>query len=332
MGVCPAILPHHLKAMHARGLDDETIRTAGIYSEADKTKLASILGHNALPVKCEAIVIPYSGIDGGQTDTRGSGRTTRGCWPKSRSSMNPRGIVETSVLPAWRARTAGDMGQDIIITEGRIQGPGINPERFCVHRIRGGVRLGREKSRVASSSWSASRGRGEASISRMTVTSPTNPMCRTQKPVLAAHLANRGAIVKVLRIPAGPPNAAGKATKLGLDDYLATQDDPKRAMTGIARQRRGSATAKGNRGTGEGKRNATRRARARHSLTSTKLDGVARLRFWRGHWHYWEGGAYRAHQEDEVRMSGWNRLLMKKFYGIAQSSYRERPGNGQNRR
>ena len=134
---------------------------------------------------------------------------------------------------------------------------------------------------------------------------------------LAAHFANRGAIVKVVRIPAGPPDAAGKPTKYGLDDYLAVQADPKKAMRelldkaeeppppdSIIVKEAGCAI------------DSTIEGPA--FVESTKIDGLPRLRFHRCTWLYYQGGAYRQHQPAEVR-ARLVAYLMRNYFKIAQS-------------
>ena len=49
------------------------------------------------------------------------------------------------------------------------------------------------------------------------------PEVRKAESALAQALSRAGAVVKVVQLPAGPPNAEGNATKQGLDDYLVRE-------------------------------------------------------------------------------------------------------------
>ena len=75
------------------------------------------------------------------------------------------------------------------------------------------------------------RGKTGRSTSFSIATLRTNEDVQDAEARLAAHLKNRGAKVKVCRIPEGPAGADGKPTKQGIDDYVvACQADKIKAI------------------------------------------------------------------------------------------------------
>src|SRR5262245_3072449 len=60
----PHLLPVHLKELRASGLNDDTIRDAGLYSERDHVKLAVITGKAYAKKRGDALVLPFRDPDG----------------------------------------------------------------------------------------------------------------------------------------------------------------------------------------------------------------------------------------------------------------------------
>ena len=131
----------------------------------------------------------------------------------------------------------------------------------------------------------------------------TNPDVQAAESQLAALLKSCGAIVKVVRLPEGEPGADGKPVKVGLDDFLVAcaskglnlagerkllnaAEEPEEVDGGTLKQPAGAIDAV---------------PEAADYLASTELDGVPRLRFWRGTWLGWRHGAYREIPPSEVR-------------------------------
>ena len=231
------LLPHHVTVLRARGISDETAIAANLHTEADKIKLASILDRKYCPFKSAAIVIPYSNLDGQNGYARvrpDNPRKNKDKKPiKYESPVGRRGY---SLLPARRGGTGARHRAGPHRLRRRIQGPTSTQHGFpCIGLV--GV-----------FGW-AEKNKGEALLPEMEhipwqgrqvyiaydsdITD--KPDVQDAESRLAAHLTNRGAIVKVVRIPAGPPDAKGQPTKLGLDDYLVRQDDPEKGNAGIAR-------------------------------------------------------------------------------------------------
>jgi putative DNA primase/helicase len=112
---------------------------------------------------------------------------------------------------------------------------------------------------------------------------------------LAQALQAKGAIVRVVRLPPGPPDADGKPTKVGLDDFLvahgleafrallAQAQPPSRPIFHVI----------------EADDDPHRLAEMVLSQTATAQGRV--WRYWRAEWHRWDGGAYRRTEEKELR-------------------------------
>jgi putative DNA primase/helicase len=123
----------------------------------------------------------------------------------------------------------------------------------------------------------------------------TNEDVQSAESRLAVLLKNRGAKVRVCRIPEGPAAADGKPTKQGLDDFVVAQVaagvDPKKAIRELL-----DAAEEPTPPTAIEMKMPAKHADAGHEadcfLTKIEQDGLPKLRFWRGSWIYWMKNAY----------------------------------------
>ena len=131
----------------------------------------------------------------------------------------------------------------------------------------------------------------------------TKPDVQDAESRLAAHLAARGATVKVVRLPQGEPGADGKPVKVGLDDFLVMHGNngpmDLRALLNAAEQP--SPPEAGTMKQAAGEIDAVPEAASFLALTWREKETVPRLRFWRGTWLWWQYGAYREMPPSEVR-------------------------------
>jgi putative DNA primase/helicase len=129
----------------------------------------------------------------------------------------------------------------------------------------------------------------------------TNANVRRAESHLAEALASRGATVRVVRLPPGPPDAEGKPGKVGLDDYLVAHGaDAFRGLLAAGTEppppeRRGTPGQ-----VREAADDPHRLARLYLDQHCRHADGLT-LRFYREEWHRWYGSAYRTVPEKELR-------------------------------
>ena len=152
---------------------------------------------------------------------------------------------------------------------------------------------------------------------------------------LAAHLKQRGAIVKAVRLPAGEPGPDGKPTKMGLDDFLVACQAKGLEPAGELRKLLNAAEDPTPPDAGSMKQPASTIDAVSDAvafLAATEREGVPRLRFWRGTWLYWRNGAYRETPPSEVRGEVVDHLD-RDFFKLRQSAVgnvldglRARPG------
>ncbi|TXT21170.1 MAG: hypothetical protein FD138_4088, partial [Planctomycetota bacterium] len=103
-------------------------------------------------------------------------------------------------------------------------------------------------------------------------------------------LLERGAVVRLVRLPNGPPDATGKPTKVGLDDYLVAHSaDEFRELLKSAQLLR----PKGNLTIEEA-------ADDPHRLARIVVREFPNLRYWRGEFYRYSGQCYRRLPPDEV--------------------------------
>lgn len=312
----PNIMPHHLAKLRSSGLRDEIIQAAGIYSESDKNKLATILDTKRCPFKSAALVLPYVDADGHNGYARVRPDSPRLSQKKPVKYESPRGRRNQVYLPPGVAKVLPDAAQELLTTEGELKALAATQEGFpCIGLV--GVFGWKEKHREAllpdleRIEW---KGRRVFIVFDSDIAD--KPGVQDAESRLAAQLQNRGAIVKVVRIPQGEHDKDGKPTKQGLDDYLVTQPDPKRAMRELLDAAEDP--------TPPDAESVKRPAKEMDSTTEgpaflekTRLDGVFALRFWRGSWHHYARGAYRERQPAEVR-SKLVQHLMQDFFALGQ--------------
>jgi putative DNA primase/helicase len=126
----------------------------------------------------------------------------------------------------------------------------------------------------------------------------TNENVQDAEARLAAHLANRGAKVRVVRIPEGPPGPDGKPSKVGLDDFIVAQgigalrkllDEAEEPTPPSAINMKAPAS------------DIDAVPEAGSFLETTKSGGLLQLRFWKGSFWRWSRGAYAELPLAEVR-------------------------------
>ncbi|RIK75384.1 MAG: hypothetical protein DCC68_21280 [Planctomycetota bacterium] len=297
------LFPNHRAELAASGLTDETIAAAGIHSESDTLRLARILGWDKWPKKRgAAIVFPYYDADGAngyhqvkpdspRTDSKG--KPVKYESPKGQSPRLyvPPGVPSKLDSPeAWLVITEG-IKKALAATQAGFPCLGLAGVS-SIYRDKRSCRLLPELERIA---W-----KGRKVFIAFDSDATDKPEVADAERQLAAKLAAMGAVVKVIRIPAGPAGDDGEPVKQGIDDFLvshgaaefhklreeAVDPDPPKDDDGkvSAQSLEPAATGKA-------------------FLETGKVDGLYRLRFYRGGFVIWSKGRYIDVLPSEVRGS-----------------------------
>jgi len=317
------LLPHHYAELRRSGLTAETIQAAGIYSETAATKVAALLDSKNFPPRClPAMVFPFRNSDGrnGYCRIRPDHPRTSGGKPVKYES--PRGQPNQVYLPPRVAEVLSDPTCELLITEGERKALAAMQAGFPCIGLVGvfGWKQGNKETLLPALERIAWHGRNVRIVFDSDIAD--KPEVQDAENRLAAHLTNRGAIVKAVRIPPGKPGANGKPEKVGLDDFLVSAvakglnpagelrrlldhaEDPKPPEGGQLKQRASEIDAV---------------PEAAAFLAATERDGVPQLRFHRGGWWNYRAGAYREMQPSEVRGELVD-YLDKRYYRLTQAA------------
>lgn len=286
------LLPHHEEDLRSSGLTDETIEAAGIYSEEDRNKLAVMLNRKSYPQKHgAALVFPFRDEAGTVVLNRVKPTHPPKKNGKVKSKyMAPTGQAVRAYFPPDVFRLLDNPECDLLVTEGEKKALKATQEGFptigltgctCWH-VAHSTRLLPDLERIK---W-----KGRKVFIVFDSDSVTNPLVRADESQLAAALIERGAKVKIVRLP-------GDDGKVGLDDFLvaygpgefkklleeAEDPEPPDTEMRVPANQADPATE------------------ARIIRGKWRKDGHDRLRFWRGEFHLHTGGRYVPVADEEMR-------------------------------
>lgn len=311
------ILPHHLKELRTSGLNDETIKAAGIYSETDQAKLALMLNWSGIPKRLgAAIVFPFRKLDGTNGFHRikpDNPRKSKGKQIKYESPIgHPNGVY---FPPGVADRLTSNKSGRVLITEGEKKSLAANQAGFaCIGLVgvMGWKPKGKERllPELEAIEWS---GRPVYIAFDSDITEKEQVQDAESR--IAAQFKNRGANVRVLRIPDGPSGEDGKPTKMGLDDFLLAHGAV--ALEKLIENSQEPTAPEGI----ETKQPANQLDPATEAaafLSSVKVDGVYKLRYWRGAWWRWVKGRYEEVPNAEVRAAVVE-FLNDRCYGLGMN-------------
>ena len=295
------LLGHHLAELRRSGLTDDTIRAAGIHSETQPVNLATLLDWKKFPSKsCPAIVFPFIDAEGRNGYSRIKPDRPRVSGGKHVKYESPKGQPNQIYLPPTVAEVLSDPSRELLLTEGEKKSLCATQHGFhCIGLV--GVLGWKEKGReslLPSLERIAWKNRPVYIVFDSDIV--TNENVQDAEARLAIHLKNRGAIVKVCRIPEGSVGVDGKAAKQGLDDYAVAAGDPIKAIRDLLNAAEEPTPPNAI----EMKAVAKQLDPGREAgifLKRTEQDGVPRLRFWRGGWVYHTHAAYAEISPAEAR-------------------------------
>ena len=299
------ILPHHVAELRKSGLSDETIAAAELYSETSVVKVKALLETKTFPSRClPGLVFPFTNAEGknGYCRIRPDHPRTSGGRPVKYES--PRGQPNQIYLPPGVAAVLDDVSRELLISEGERKALAAMQAGFPTIGLVGvyGWKAGKKETLLPSLERIAWQKRPVFVVFDSDIADKLEVQDAESR--LAAHLAARGAVVRVVRLPQGEPGPDGKPVKVGLDDYLvACQARGLDLAQEVRKLLNAAEEAKPPEG-GKLKQAATEIDSVPEAATFLKLsekDGVPRLRFWRGTWLFWRHGAYREIPPSEIR-------------------------------
>jgi hypothetical protein len=230
------LLPQHLADLRRSGLSDQQIAACGFYSISDPREIAEHLGwdgkmYTTAVVGARALgpclAIPFFGADGNYTGyTRlkpDKPRTDKNGKPIRYES--PRGKPNRAFFPPQTRAILADPSKPLLVCEGEKKAARADQScLWCVGLVGvwGWMKRREDKSTprkliedLANIPW-----QGRLVFLVFDSDLASNEDVRWAEYHLARVLAKKGATVKVVRLPPGPPDENGRATKCGLDDFL----------------------------------------------------------------------------------------------------------------
>ncbi len=306
------LFPNHWLDLKASGLTLETIRKAGIYSEAKHERLALALNRKKWPRKWgPGLVFPYFDMDGNRVQSHvkpDNPPTDRNGKPKK--YLHPSGGDVRVYIPVDVRPVAVDPKRELLVTEGEKKAEAGTQEGFSTIGLAGVEGWHKQRSSALLPDLEQFKWNGRKVYIVFDSDLANNENVATNEDLLASALANRGAVVKVVRLPDGP-----NGEKVGLDDFLVAhgKGDLRKLLDAAEDPTPPSPDSLKSEASEIDPANE-----ATALLNSQKKDGLHRLRFWRGAFHYWKKGAYRELPNSEVR-AGTIKWLNQGFFKLGTS-------------
>jgi putative DNA primase/helicase len=308
------LLPHHLAHLRESGLTDATIQAAGISSETEPQKIAAMLNRDKVRKHlAPAIVFPFTDADGRNGYCRIRPDRPRKYKNKPIKYESPTGLPNQVYLPPGVAAILDDSAAELLITEGEKKALAATQAGFsCIGLVgawgwkpKGNERLLPELERVK---W-----HGRRMLIVFDSDLDRNEDVQRAESHLAKHLSDRGARVRCVRLPDGPPDEDGTPKRLGADDFLvaygavefrklldaAIEPEP---LTGPECKQHANSIDPGDEG--------------RAYLETWRQDDLSRLRFYRGEWLLHVDGCYQTIETAYAR-ANLVRHLDKNYFRLA---------------
>lgn len=299
----PLLPSHHLELVDGSGLTPDTIRAAGIYSEANVDRLAALLNRKKWPRRYGVgLVFPTRDASGAVVLHRVKPQhpPTNAKTGKPAKYLQPSGAPTRPYVPAATFAVLDDPAARLLITEGEKKTLAATQAGFhcvglagidCWH-ARGSLTLTPDLERIA---W-----RDRSVFIAFDSNAADNENVARAERELAAVLAAHGAKVKIVRIP-----PASDGAKQGIDDFLLAHDAAafQKLLERAADPEPPDA--------GELKASASDcdpAIEAEHILAACRLGELPRMMFWRGSWWWWSTGCWREKPNEEVRAEVVNRM------------------------
>ena len=299
VGVSGLVLePHHLEDLRRSGLNDETIRQSGIYTESSQHKLAAMLNRQYAKCRGTSMVIPFRDATGEISGYKRAKPTVPRVDRNGRAIKyeSPSGVDNHAYFPPGVADRLNDHGCELVITEGEKKSLKATQEGFPAIGLTGvfGWKRGKGTDKLIRDLecvvWKA-----RAVVIVYDSDLKDNDNVKNGESRLVQQLTSRGAHVKVARLPDGPGGE-----KVGLDDFLIAHGGPAlRALLDRAEDPEPLSLDDYDKpDLAEMDPVVAARDYIEHCHTR---DGRLTLHAWRGELYRWNGSCYRPVPVDEVR-------------------------------
>ena len=288
-----ALLPQHLDCLRKAGLSDETIEACRFESVDDHAALARLLNSDerTVPKKfVPALVIPYRTADGkvGYLRLRPDNpRSRKGV--VSEFEVPQETVTEVYVPPNTEVQSL----DPIHIVIGEVAAARADQEGFPTLGLidPGGWRQDAYDHLVPTLEEAPWNGRSVYVIFNSGVEG--NEPVRSEEARLCKQLQDRGAEVKVVRLPAG-----SQGERIGVAEYLNEHGADKfRELLESAREPDTTIIQH----VKSPSRLMDAAEEAEYFLQGWGQDGTSRLRFWRDNFYFWSDGAYQELSDSDMR-------------------------------
>lgn len=291
--------PSHLTELAASGISDEAAKQHGIYSEHDRKKLAQLVDWKGWSARMGCgLVFPFTNADGVEVFSRVKPENPPDRNGKPLKYIQPKGVGTRCYFPVGVRDDISAGKVRLLITEGEKKAIAATLSGFPTIGLTGVNAWCRPKSTTLNSDLSAISWKGRQVYLVFDSDAVTNSNVAVEEQKLSMALEREGAIVAVVRLPAGPPDSAGEPTKCGLDDYLVEYgpgDLEKLIEQAVPAEKPDAGSLK------EPASDADPAIEATIFAENCGKGDQPRIRFFQGAWWYWERGAYRELADSDLR-------------------------------
>jgi putative DNA primase/helicase len=290
---------HHREHLHASGISDDTIKAAGLYTEHKPAALAALLGWQRPAKKiAPALIFPFKSADGANGYCRARPDRPRIRDGEPVKYESPIGRPNQVYIPPGVAEVLANPQSELLIVEGEKKALACTQAGFPALGLVGVWGWKKKKAERLLPELEAIPVRGRQVRFGYDSDVIHKPDVKDAEARGAKQFIDRGAVVRVVRFPDGPPDADGKPTKMGADDFIVAHgaaafrkllDDAQEpdAPDPEATKKEAAALDPATEG--------------KAFLETGMADGVYRLRFWRGEFQRWSKGQFADVPTPDVR-------------------------------
>lgn len=301
------IHPVHLRQLAASGIPAEQAYAEGIYTEHDRKRLAQLVEWKAWSARYgSALVFPYRDAGGNVAFCRVKPDNPPEKNGKLLKYLQPKGVRVRCYFPAGVREMLAAGSVRISITEGEKKAISATLHGFPTIGLSGVNAWCKAGTTMLNSDLAAIEWKGRKVYLIFDSDAETNAHVQLELQKLAMALEREGAIVRVVNLPAGPPDLAGEPTKCGIDDFLVEYgagDLEKLIELAQPAEKPDPGSLK------DDAKNADLHIEAKLFLQSCGVGDQPRIRYHQGVEWYWERGAYRELATGDLRAKAIEHLV-----------------------